>query len=221
MGAQQRAALNLPTDNVETMPVTMRDGFKTEMLFVKPKKVPEAGSPLLVFCFGGGFVIGAKEDGLQLAQKLQEMFGITVVLVPYRLAPEHKFPTAAHDVWDCFEFAAKNAESFGASLNAGLLVGGVSAGGNLAAVTARKAMEEGMPLTGAWLDIPVLLDYPSVPEEYKDVYLAREQNAKAYTLNGEHIEYITKAYEQDPFSPDFSPFGYPDPAKMPKTFIQV
>jgi acetyl esterase/lipase len=221
MGAQQRASLNLPTDNVETIPITMRDGFATEMLLVKPRKIPSGGSPLIVLAFGGGFCIGAKEDMLPLAHKLQDFFGATVVLVTYRLAPEHKFPTAPHDVWDCFEYAAKNAESLGASLKAGFIVGGISAGGNLAAVTARKAVAEGMPLTGAWLDIPVLLDPISVPEEYKTVYLARQQNANAYVLNEGHAQFIKGAYEMDPNSPDYSPFGYSNPADMPPTFIQV
>ena len=221
MGAQQRASLNLPTNNVETIPVTMRDGFETEMLLVKPQKKPTGGSPLIVLVFGGGFVVGAKEDLLPLGQKLQDLFGATVLLVTYRLAPEHKFPTAPHDVWDCFEHAAKNAESFGASLKAGFIVGGISAGGNLAAVTARKAVAEGLPLTGAWLDIPALLDPETVPSKYKDVYLAREQNANAYVLNDEHVQFIKQAYEMDPKSPDFGPFGYSNPADMPPTFIQV
>jgi acetyl esterase/lipase len=219
---ENRAQLNLPTDNIQTVPITMRDGHKDEILVVHPKRTPTNESPLIVLIFGGGFVIGSKEDMLASAQKLQDAFGATVVLATYRRAPEHRFPTAPHDVWDCFEFAAKNAESFGASTKAGFIVGGISAGGNLAAVTARKAVEEQYPLTGAWLDIPALLDHDIVPDKYKSVYLARQQNAKAHILNEEHIEYIKKYYQYDSKSVDYSPLAYSSPAKdMPPTFIQV
>ena len=175
----------------------------------------------MVLIFGGGFILGRKQDLLATAQKFQEAFGATIVLATYRLAPEHPFPTAPNDVWDCFEFAAKNAESFGASIKAGFIVGGVSAGGNLAAVTARKAVERGIPITGAWLDIPALLDYDIVPEKYRSVYLARQQNAKAHILNGEHIEYIKKYYQYNSKSADFSPLAYQSHIEMVPTFLQV
>ena len=217
-----QALADLPTANIETVPITMRDGYQGEILVVKPKSAPAEGSPLIVLIFGGAFVLGAKEDMIRPAQQFQDALGATVVLATYRLAPEHTFPTSPHDVWDCFEFAVKNAESFGASIEAGLIVGGVSAGGNLAAVTARKAVEEGIPLTGAWLGIPAFLDYDIVPEKYKSVYLARQQNAKAHILNEEHIEYVKKYYQYDSKSVDFTPFAYPSPAeKMVPTFIQV
>lgn len=222
MALQRRAALDMPSDNVHTVSVTMRDGHKDEILIVKPTKAPVGGSPLIVLAFGGGFLIGAKEDLLPTAQKFQDAFGATVVLVTYRLAPEHKFPTAPRDAWDCFQFAVKNAESFGASLDAGLVVGGVSAGGNLAAAVARQAVAERVPLTGVWLNIPALLDDAIVPERYRSVFLSRQQNAKAAIINDEAISYIKSYYQYDPKSPEYSPFAWPSPVEnMPPTAIQV
>ena len=222
MASQRRAAVPMPTENIHTVSVTMRDGHKADILVIKPVKTPEGGSPLIVLAFGGGFLIGAKEDLLPTAQKYQDAFGATVVLLTYRLGPEHKFPTAPRDAWDCFQFAVKNVESFGASLDAGLVVGGVSAGANIAAVVARQAVAEKVPLTGVWLNIPPLLDYEIVPEKYKSVFLAREQNAKAAIINEEAISYIKKYYQYDPKSPEYSPFAWPSPVEnMPPTAIQV
>lgn len=222
MQAQRRQAANVRFDNVQTVPITMRDGHHDSVLLVKPDKPPAEGSPLIMLVFGGGFVVGTKEEQVVNAQTFQEKFGATVVCATYRLAPEHKFPTAPHDAWDCFDFALKNAESFGASISAGLIVGGISAGGNLAAAVARKAVEEGVPLTGAWLCIPSLLDKDTVPQKYKNVFLSREQNANAMIINQKAIDHITEAYQRDPWSKDYTPFAYSDPAgKMPPTFIQV
>jgi acetyl esterase len=61
-----------------------------------------------------------------------------VISVGYRLAPENPWPAAAEDVYAVTRWAADNAEA--------VVVGGDSAGGNLAAVTALMARDRGGPL---------------------------------------------------------------------------
>jgi acetyl esterase/lipase len=80
---------------------------------------------------------------------------------------------------------ALNAASLHINCAKGFIVGGISAGANLAAVSSHLYCAEmpGLPLTGVYLSIPAVLDPPGVAAKYKHVYLSREQNKNAPILN--------------------------------------
>jgi len=82
------------------------------------------------------------------------------VNVGYRLAPEHKFPTAQTDCWDAVKWLAAHASELGADPTKGFIVGGISAGGTTSAVVSVLAAEEKLspPITGQWLCAPSLMD---------------------------------------------------------------
>jgi acetyl esterase len=82
-----------------------------------------------------------------------------VVSVDYRLAPEHRWPAAAEDVYAVTQWAAMNAADLGGDAGR-IVVGGDSAGGNLAVVTALMARDRGgPPLAGQLLLYPVVAAY--------------------------------------------------------------
>ena len=85
------------------------------------------------------------------------------------MAPEHPFPTAADDCFAALKYVASNPEKFSSSLKKGFLVGGASAGGNLAAVVSHLARDDPFfkdkPLTGQYLQIPVVVHYEAVPKK--------------------------------------------------------
>ena len=91
---------------------------------------------------------------------------LIVISVDYRLAPEHKFPAAADDAVTATKWVAANAAQLG--IDAGhLLVGGDSAGGNLAAVVALAARDDRPKLAGQVLIYPATdfaMDTPSHSE---------------------------------------------------------
>ncbi len=108
-------------------------------------------SPCLIYFHGGGFVIGsiASHDGL--CRRLANYSGLRVISVAYRLAPEHKFPQPLEDCVASVRWIAAHAASLGIDPSR-LLVGGDSAGANLALVTAMVLRDEGGPaLNGAVL----------------------------------------------------------------------
>ena len=94
---------------------------------------PDAVEGVLLHIHGGGFVLlrPAHSDGIlmQLARSCR----VAVVSVDYRLAPEHPYPAAADDCEAVAQWLVENAAAeFGTGR---ILVGGESAGANLAVVT--------------------------------------------------------------------------------------
>ncbi|WP_240635963.1 alpha/beta hydrolase [Caldimonas tepidiphila] len=101
--------------------------------------------PVLLYLHGGGFTIGGLETHDSLCRQLALRSGCAVVSVEYRLAPEHRFPTAVDDAWAALQWLAREAASLGLD-GSRLAVGGDSAGGTLAAVCAILARDAGLPL---------------------------------------------------------------------------
>ena len=105
--------------------------------------------PVLVYAHGGGFVFCDLESHDGLCRALANLIPAVVVSVDYRLAPEHRWPAGAEDVYTVTQWAPTLADR--------VLVGGDSAGGNLAAVTALMARDRGGPeLAGQVLLYPVI-----------------------------------------------------------------
>ncbi|MBR0692963.1 alpha/beta hydrolase [Bradyrhizobium lablabi] len=111
-------------------------------------------APCLVFFHGGGWVIGDLDTHEVVCQKLAHEGELIVISVDYRLAPEHRYPAAVDDAVTATRWIAANASELGIDASR-LIVGGDSAGGNLAAVVALIARDGGGPkLAGQLLIYP-------------------------------------------------------------------
>ncbi|PNS20630.1 Hormone-sensitive lipase [Sphaceloma murrayae] len=207
-----------------TQTIPMRDGFESEIRIHRPADSTGSKRPLIVLLFGGGFIVGSNMQLGPYARAMAALYNAVVVTLNYRLAPEHKFPTQINDAWDSVSWLAKNAPSIGADPAAGFVLGGVSAGGNLTAVVAQKAKDEGLspPLTGLWVCIPVLLTDETVPEKYKHLFFSRKQNENAPVFNMQAINRVDGYLEADHKSPLWSPFNTPGAHKgLPPAYFQV
>ncbi len=103
--------------------------------------------PAMLYLHGGGFTIGSLETHDSLCRQLALRSGAAVIALDYRLAPEHRFPTAVEDAWSALRALARPETAARLGLAAGrLAVGGDSAGGTLAAVCALMARDAGLPL---------------------------------------------------------------------------
>jgi acetyl esterase len=111
-----------------------------------PLKLRDANglAPCLVFFHGGGWTIGDLDSHDVVCRKLADEGQVIVVSVDYRVAPEHKFPAAVEDAATATSWIADNAKQFGIDASR-LVVGGDSAGGNLAAVVAIWARDGNGP----------------------------------------------------------------------------
>lgn len=205
--------------------IPMRDGFMSTLKIHKPASSKPPG-PLIVVCFGGGFVGGSKDQLTRTSRALVKTFGATVVNISYRLAPENKFPAAQHDCWDSMKWIASNAKGSVLTSNPskGFLMGGVSAGGALTASFSRIFQEQPLeyPLTGQWLSVPSLMYPEAVPEEYKDYFLSTDQQDDGPFLSRKAREALKGFAEWDVSSPLRYAINSNTPISgQPKTYFQV
>ena len=146
----------IPVAAVRDLTVTGGDGEIPARHYVPPTSTADTAAPLLVFFHGGGFVIGDLDSHDDLCRLICRDAGVHVLSVDYRLAPEHRWPTAAEDLYAATRWASERATEFGADPSR-VAVGGDSAGGNLAAVTTLMARDRGEPqLAGQLLLYPVI-----------------------------------------------------------------
>lgn len=102
--------------------------------------------PVLLYLHGGGFVVGSLETHDSLCRQLAIQGGAAVLALDYRLAPEHRFPTAVDDVWAALRWLGGGGATALGLDGQRLAIGGDSAGGTLAAVAALHARDIGVPL---------------------------------------------------------------------------
>ncbi|MFG2003945.1 alpha/beta hydrolase [Spirillospora sp. NPDC048911] len=168
-----------------------------------------AGSPLLVYYHGGGFVLGSLNVCDSLCRRLAVSAAVRVLSAGYRLAPEHPFPAAVDDAVAAYEHAVKNAESFGADRGA-VAVGGDSAGGNLAAVVSRLA--EPVPALA-------LLFYP--PLDLSGRRPSRDVFAEGFYLTDPDVNWFGDLYipVERRKEPKASPLLAEDLTGFPPTYV--
>ena len=126
----------------------------------------------VVYFHGGGWMTGDLDSHDFLVRKLVQETGLVFVAVDYRLAPENPFPAGLDDCVAAATWVDDHAEEYG-GIRGQMAVAGDSAGGNLAAVVARKFRDGNRQLSAQLLLYPVIDsagDYPS-RHEYSDGYL--------------------------------------------------
>lgn len=160
--------------------------------------------PVLLYFHGGGFTIGSIATHDILCRQLSHLAGCAVVSVDYRLAPEHKFPTAAHDAEDALQWLATHANRLGLDSER-LAVGGDSAGGTLAAMCAVLARDAGLPLALQLLFYPGCSAHQDTP--------SHRQFARGFVLEEREINWFFSRYVRSPADRDdwrFAPLNAPD-----------
>nr|WP_245572532.1 alpha/beta hydrolase [Actinokineospora enzanensis] len=146
-------------------------------------------APLLVFYHGGGWVVGSVDSHDDVCRFLAWHAGVKVLSVEYRLAPEEPFPAAVDDAMAGFRYAVENAAELGIDPEL-IAVGGDSAGGNLAAVTAYQAKRNDSPQ-------PVfqMLLYPAVDATTRRA--SRDLFTDGYFLTDADIDWFCDHYCPD------------------------
>lgn len=176
-----------------------------------------AAAPGVIFMHGGGWVIGDLESHDAVCRTLAFRSDAVFVSVGYRLAPEHPFPAAPVDCERATRFIADNAADFGIDPDR-LALAGDSAGGNLAAVTARRLRDAG---DGPAIVLQVLT-YPATQFTAEGGSL--EENGTGYLLTKATMDLFRGMYMPDAADwthPDASPLLAEDLTGLPPAFVQV
>jgi acetyl esterase len=127
-----------PLPRVENLSIPAADGTP---LPARLYAASQEHLPVLLYLHGGGFVIGNLETHDSLCRQLARRSGAAVLALDYRLAPEHRFPTAVDDAFAALRWLAGEGAVSLRLDGSRLAVGGDSAGGTLAAVCAILARD--------------------------------------------------------------------------------
>ena len=160
--------------------------------------------PILIWCHGGGMVVGDLETADATARHLTVETGCVTVSVDYRLAPETKFPGACDDCYAAAVWASDNAASIQGDASR-MAVGGDSAGGNLAAVVAQMARDRAHP------DLAFqLLVYPMTALDFETPSYV--DNADGYLLTRDSMKWYWDQYLGASDDPNH-PYAVPSKAR--------
>jgi acetyl esterase len=168
---------------------------------------------VIVYFHGGGWVLGDLDGYDPLMRALANGTGFTVASVGYRLAPEHRYPTAVDDCTAAFAWVAGNRAELGAD-GLPLVLAGDSAGGNLAAVVARRMRDSNGPQASAQVLVyPVTdsdLDTPCYTHTDNQQFLDRDSMAWFW---GHYADPDRRA------EPDASPLRVADLSGLPPALV--
>jgi len=139
-------------------------------------------APIILYFHGGGFRIASALAYRSYGSHLAAVLGARVLLVEYRLAPEHKFPIAVDDCFAVWESLLAEGIDTGR-----IVIAGDSAGGGLAASVTMHALADGVLPAGViccspWVDLTITADSYDTNAESDKLFsrTSAEEAAPAY-----------------------------------------
>ncbi|WP_213816681.1 alpha/beta hydrolase [Glaciihabitans sp. dw_435] len=214
-----RAASPVPAVNAAAFAVVSRD-------FVVPGSdgltvrlyLPTNSEPVgtFVYLHGGGWALGGLDINDGVCRELTQSAGVAIVSVDYRLAPEHPFPAALDDGAFVLDWVAAGAPGIAETLPSALGVAGLSAGGALAAVLARRSRDGLAPRVIQQLLICPVLDCDFDRASYVD-------NANGLLLTADDMRWFWSMYAPDNLrgQVDVTPAALTDYADLPAATVIV
>lgn len=165
----------------------------------------------VLYCHGGGYASGSPASARDLVWRLSQAARCRVLVVDYRLAPEHPFPAALEDVASAYRHLLSS--GFAA---ASLAIAGDSAGGGLALGSLVKLRDDGAPMPAAacafspWTDLAMTGSSVTTNRE-------ADSMVQAAALQSTAAWYLGEAPATSPYA---SPF-YADVRGLPPTLLHV
>lgn len=207
------------------IPVTPFPQEDLQMLKVTADSIPihifnplhTTGLPIIIYYHPGGFVTPLLPFMQYECWRQAKAFEAVVVAVDYRIAPEHPFPAAVNDSYKAFQWISVNGQTFGGD-TARIIVEGLSAGGNLAAVVCQKALTDGI---SGHIKLQVL-NCPSTDNPRNNArYKSFQQYASGYFQTKAFSEYTIQAYapNEDSNNPEVGPINRHNLRGLPPALV--
>ncbi len=174
----------------------------------------KASDSLIVFFHGGGFVFGSLDSYDYICRTMALYSGCRILSVGYRLAPEHKFPTAVNDAFAAYMWAREQCSRLKVDVNR-IAVSGDSAGGNLAAAVTLMCKDTGKPMPALQL-----LFYPVIG--YDTTSFSQMEFTDGYNLDNYYTKWFTEKYirdEADLLHPYYSILNHGDLSGLPEAIV--
>jgi len=169
----------------------------------------------LYYVHGGGYVLGSYTMNDVVLDGWCVAFGCVAVSVEYRLAPETPYPGPLDDCYRGLTWTFEHAADLGVD-PARIGIGGVSAGGGLAAALALLARDrDEVPVAFQLLECPMLDDRQSTPSSCDDdlVVWTREANTFGWR------SYLGERYGDDDVPAYAAPGRARDLRGLPPAFV--
>jgi acetyl esterase len=149
--------------------IEISDGSRIPVRIYRPNE--EGPFPILMYYHGGAFLegFGSIETHDNIARSLAVKTKSIVIIVGYRLAPSHIFPTAVEDSYDALLWAVDNAEELNGDSER-VAVAGDSSGGNIATVVATMARDRNGPELVAQVLFYPLTTFMEMPLPSREIY---------------------------------------------------
>ena len=189
-------------------------GGSVPIRIFRPTSAPRGTLHLL---HGGGWAIGGLDFIEPLARRLTRDLSMVVVTSAYRLAPEHPFPAGFEDSLTAARWILEHVSELGGAAHP-VIIGGESAGGNLAAAIALELRETASKNFDAQL-----LFFPAVDlRSEADGYPSRLANADP-SLRTETFPQIMGGYcgGHDAADPRISPLAAERLDNLPPAVVVV
>ncbi len=164
---------------------------------------------VLLYLHGGGFLLGGLESHADACSGLCAATGIDVVAIAYRLAPEHPHPAQLDDVQAAFAHLHAQGTR--------VIVGGDSAGGNLAAALCLRQRTQGGPMpVGQLLIYPGLGGDTSIGSYVSNAYAPMLTTAEAAMYSALRTGGMDRDSASDP---ELMPLKAKDFCGLPPAFV--
>jgi monoterpene epsilon-lactone hydrolase len=203
---EQMAGLFPVAADVQCEPVSA-GGVKSEWVTAPGA---DAGRAVL-YLHGGGYVIGSINTHRDLASRISRAAKARVLLIDYRLAPEHPFPAAVEDSVAAYRWMLAQ----GLKPNR-IAVAGDSAGGGLAVAALVAIRDAKLPIPGAGVCLSPWVDMEGIGKSMESK-AAIDPVVQREGLLGMAAAYLGG---QNPRSPLAAPL-YADLKGLPPLLIQV
>lgn len=139
-----QASVDVDVSGIEESEKTITaDGHTIKLNIVRPHARTER-IPVFMFIHGGGWVLGDYPTHKRLVRDLVIESGFAAAFVNYTPTPDAVYPTQIEQIYSATKWVAENGDQINVD-GAKLAVVGNSVGGNMTAVTAIKAIENGGP----------------------------------------------------------------------------
>jgi acetyl esterase/lipase len=139
----------------------------------------ESTAPLVLYAHGGGFVTGNLDTDHSHCVELARSAGCVVVSVEYRLAPEHRCPSALDDIEAALNHVIEHADVFGVDRRR-VAVMGRDAGAALVAGLAQRVFDAEGPRIALQVLHQPMVDSDATP--------SRREFRRTPGLNGRAVE---------------------------------